>query len=49
MTLRKREVTENCNRKHQIAVCGGLALERLWIGRKADSRIYGQYINSGIK
>ena len=45
MTLRKIEVPENCNRTHQIALCGGLALGRLWTSRKADNRIYGQYID----
>jgi hypothetical protein len=43
MTLSKREGTENRNRKHQIAVYGGLALERLWTCRKTHYRINGYF------
>jgi hypothetical protein len=37
LLLRKWENAINCKRKHQMALCGVLALEKL---RKTDQRLY---------
>ena len=39
MTLRKKEDTLNLKRNHQIALCGEIALEKLWTCRKKDKRM----------
>ena len=36
MTLTEREDTESWKRKHQIAFCGELYLDRQWICPKTD-------------
>jgi hypothetical protein len=43
MTLRKREVTVNWNRKHYNALCGELALEEAMDCRKTDCGMVNEY------